>query len=49
MYYKELSLQDTTRELLQAKIEQFRVQNNSDAVVVKTQRRVFKFLDKNVA
>jgi hypothetical protein len=49
MYYKELSLEEATRELLQAKIEQFRVQNNSNSVVVKIQRRVTKFLDKNVA
>ena len=49
MYYAELSLQDVSRELLQAKIEYFRAQNNSNSVVVKIQRRVFKFLDKNVA
>ena len=49
MYYKELSLEEVTRELLQAKIEQFRAQNNSNSVVVKIQRRVFKFLDQNVA
>jgi hypothetical protein len=49
MYYAELSLQDTTHELLQAKIEYFRAQNNSNSVVVKIQRRVFKFLEQNVA
>jgi len=49
MYYKELSLQEVTHELLQTKIEQFRVQNNSNSVVVKMQRKVFKFLEQNVA
>jgi len=49
MYYAELPLYDTTQELLQAKIEQFKVQNNSDSAVVKMQLKVYKFLDQAVA
>jgi len=49
LYYSELPLQNTNRAVLQAKIEQFKAQNNSQSVVVKMQRKVYKFLEQNVA
>jgi hypothetical protein len=45
LYYSELPYHSTTTlALLQAKVEQFRVQNNSKSVVVKMQPKVLKFL-----
>lgn len=51
LYYSELPCHpSTTLALVQAKIEQFRVQNNSQSVAVKIQPKVLKFLQaQNVA
>ena len=46
LYYTELPLEQTTALQLQAKIEQFRVQNNSKSVVVKMQQKVLQFLQQ---
>ncbi len=51
LYYTELPFHSTTTlKVIQAKIEQFRAQNNSQSVAVKMQPKVLKFLQSfNVA
>jgi hypothetical protein len=51
LYYSELPFYNTTTlAVIQAKIEQFRAQNNSKSVAVKMQPKVLKFLQaQNVA
>ena len=45
LYYTELPFHNTTTlAVIQAKIEQFRAQNNSQSVAVKMQPKVVKFL-----
>ena len=45
LYYSELPFHSTTTlALIQAKIEQFRVQNNSQFLDIKMQPKVLKFL-----
>ena len=46
LYYAELPLEQITALHVQAKIEQFRVQNNSSSVVVKMQQKVLQFLQQ---
>jgi hypothetical protein len=45
LYYSELPFHNTTTlAVIEAKIEQFRVQNNSKTVGIKIQPKVLKFL-----
>jgi len=45
LYYSELPFHNTTTHaVIQAKIEEFRAQNNSQSVAVKMQPKVVKFL-----